>query len=97
MIAGAKMYESIIILGIFLAATGIFLIFGYIVLNAIVHTGATAKIPSNRIETGGMIMVGPIPIVFGSNSEITFAVEVGGMALFVVAIIFFFFSRYKTF
>ncbi len=59
--------------------SGITLIFFGMVLYAI------SKIPAENVEYGGVVLVGPIPIVFGSNPELMSLAVFAALLLFVLA------------
>lgn len=42
-----------------------------------------------RIEGGGVVLLGPIPIIFGSNQKLTVILVVLTLAIMVVALLFF--------
>ncbi len=60
--------------------SGITLIFFGMVLYAI------SKIPAEKVEYGGVVLVGPIPIVFGSNPELMSLAVFAALLLFVLAV-----------
>ncbi len=60
--------------------SGITLIFFGMVLYAI------SKIPAENVEYGGVVLVGPIPIVFGSNPELMSLAVFAALLLFVLAV-----------
>jgi uncharacterized protein (TIGR00304 family) len=43
----------------------------------------------SRVEAGGVLVIGPVPIVIGTSQRIAKAVLILALALFIVAIIFF--------
>ena len=88
------MHEFLIVLGMFLIISGTLAIFAYIAMNT-QGIGGTAG-QKNNVQAGGIIMIGPIPFVFGTSNAITLAIEIVGILLFVVAIIFFFLTGRHT-
>lgn len=80
------MYSALFIVGIVLLFLGIALISLYSILNI------TSKQNGNT-QFGGIIMVGPIPIVFGNSGPATSIAIALGIILFIIAIIFFFFVK----
>ncbi|MCL4381228.1 MAG: DUF131 domain-containing protein [Candidatus Marsarchaeota archaeon] len=80
------MYSFLFVTGTVLLFLGIILIFLYSVLNT------TAKQNSNT-QFGGVIMVGPIPIIFGNSGPATSIAIALGIILFIIAIVFFFFAK----
>jgi uncharacterized protein (TIGR00304 family) len=43
----------------------------------------------SRVEAGGVLVIGPVPIVIGTSQRIAKAVLILALALFIVAIVFF--------
>lgn len=66
--------------GIILVVLGFFLVFAGIILSAFNGTG----------EFGGLILIGPIPIAFGSAPEITSSLIWAGV---IIAVIYLFARR----
>jgi uncharacterized protein (TIGR00304 family) len=51
--------------------------------------GQPQKTRKSRIEGGGVVLIGPIPIVFGSNQKLTLLIVIVTFAIMVVAMLFF--------
>jgi uncharacterized protein (TIGR00304 family) len=51
--------------------------------------GQPQKARKSRIEGGGVVLIGPIPIVFGSNQKLTLLIVIVTFAIMVVAMLFF--------
>lgn len=43
----------------------------------------------SRVEAGGVLIIGPVPIVIGTSQRIAKVVLILALALFIVAIVFF--------
>ncbi len=82
------MYEFLLIIAVVFLFLGIILMFIYNGLNL-----NNKSIKNNNIQTGGLIMIGPIPIIFGNSSPMIIISIALGIILFIIAIIFFFFIR----
>ncbi len=82
------MYNYLFFIGIVLVLLGTITIILYTVLNS------NTK-PENKInaQVGGLIMIGPIPIIFGNSSIAMTIVIILGIILFIIAILFFFFTK----
>lgn len=78
------MYEGIFIAGIGLVVLGVFAIIAYTLLNAIQPTN------SSNTSFGGVVLIGPIPIVFGNSPGSLTVAELLAIVLIILAIIFFF-------
>ena len=68
--------ESFFKLGTILISIGFFMVFLGMVFAFIRVTGQN--------DFGGLIMIGPIPIVFGSSPEITITMLVIGLMILIV-------------
>ncbi len=79
------MKEEILFLGIALIIIGFILIFAYILYESF----KAAK--EKRVETkgGGVILIGPIPIIFGTDVESLKIVIILAIVLMIIAIIIF--------
>ena len=69
-------------IGIILVFVGILLIFLGVFLSAFRAGG--------KVEYGGVIVIGPIPIIFGSSSDAVKIAVIGGIVLMVIAILLMF-------
>ncbi len=67
-------------IGLFFVLVG----FGLIVFN-LVNEGS-----SSDVESGGVVMLGPLPIVFGSSDRSAFFALVVGIVVFVLVYLFWF-------
>jgi uncharacterized protein (TIGR00304 family) len=70
---------ELVIIGIFLIMMGIFLL-----LVSFIRAGG-----EGRAEAGGVVIIGPVPIVFGTSQRIAATVMVLAIALTVVALLLF--------
>lgn len=83
------MYETLQLAGFALIFLGLVAIFVYIALNS---TSTKSQGQTNSsIQGGGVILIGPIPIIFGTNSTMTVIAAVLGLIIFILAAIFFYF------
>jgi uncharacterized protein (TIGR00304 family) len=70
--------------GIALILVGTLLIFLDLIRRTSTKAGGAGE---KRVEAGGAVVVGPIPIVFGSSKEVTKAMLVMAIILTLLAII----------
>jgi len=81
------MYAYIAFIGIILILAGFMLLFLYTLLSA----GQQQK---SSVNVGGVVMIGPVPIIFGTSQGIIIVAEILAIVLIILAILFFFlFSR----
>ncbi len=73
---------SLIGLGLLLIIIGVFIVFIGVVASVLSSGGEEGK-----TEYGGVIIIGPIPIVFGSNSRMALAAAVLGVILLILSIL----------
>jgi uncharacterized protein (TIGR00304 family) len=86
------MHEILLLAGIALIFAGFIAMFAYALLNA-VQQGKSAGTGTNsttNTSIGGVVMIGPIPIVFGNSPRMVVAAEVLAIVLIVIAAIVFF-------
>ncbi|MCE4605033.1 MAG: DUF131 domain-containing protein [Desulfurococcales archaeon] len=70
--------DILVVAGIILVFLGVFLVF----------IGFLGKISqSSNVEAGGVVIIGPLPIVFGSSSRITLVVLILAIILTILTII----------
>jgi len=69
--------NTLLMLGIILFFAGILLIF---------LSSLTAL---KEAKTGGVVLIGPLPIVFGSDKETVLIAIIGAIILMIIAFIFF--------
>ncbi|BAW31150.1 MAG TPA: TIGR00304 family protein [Methanothermobacter sp.] len=77
--------NSLIIVGIILVIFGIFLIFAGSIMGMFTKTKE-----STEVKTGGVIMIGPIPIIFGSDRGMAIIGFLMAIILMIVAYILFY-------
>jgi len=70
--------ESLVGLGFLLVFLGVFLIFVGVLASALRGGG--------EVEAGGVIVVGPVPIVFGTSSKAALAAAILGLAMMLIAL-----------
>jgi uncharacterized protein (TIGR00304 family) len=72
---------TLVLIGVLLIIVGFALIF--------LSTITKESREESRVEAGGVLVIGPVPIVIGTSQRIAKAVLILALALFIVAIIFF--------
>jgi uncharacterized protein (TIGR00304 family) len=72
---------TLVLIGVLLIIVGFALIF----LSTIIKESRE----ESRVEAGGVLVIGPVPIVIGTSQRIAKAVLILALALFIVAIVFF--------
>jgi len=77
--------NSLIIVGIILIILGIFIIFAASIMSIFTKTKEGAE-----VKTGGVIMLGPIPIIFGSDRGMAIIGFLMAIILMIVAYILFY-------
>jgi len=80
--------NSLIIAGTILIIVGIFLIFAGSIIGMFLKTKEGAE-----VKTGGVIMIGPIPLIFGSDRGMAIIGFLMAIILMVVAYILFYRGR----
>lgn len=79
--------NTVILAGIAVVVLGILIIFIGTVLQATKSTGETQ---TGEVQAGGVVMIGPIPIIFGTNKNITVVSIVLAIILMIVAYLLFY-------
>jgi uncharacterized protein (TIGR00304 family) len=72
---------TLVLIGVLLIIVG----FALILLSTITKESRE----ESRVEAGGVLVIGPVPIVIGTSQRIAKAVLILALALFIVAIVFF--------
>ena len=72
---------TLVLIGVLLIIVGFALIF--------LSTITKESREESRVEAGGVLVIGPVPIVVGTSQRIAKAVLILALALFIVAIVFF--------
>jgi uncharacterized protein (TIGR00304 family) len=85
------MYEMLVLVGIALVVLGFILVFAFVALNATPVKQPQNGSANSSVQGGGVILIGPIPIVFGTSSTMTVIAGIVGLVLFVLSVIFYFF------
>jgi len=78
------MLLSMIMLAIFIAAILIMLGFVLMFLSSIVLEGREGK--ESKTEAGGVVIIGPIPLIFGTSTRIVFIILILAIVLMVLSI-----------
>jgi uncharacterized protein (TIGR00304 family) len=81
------MYTYIAFIGMLLIIAGFIAIFIYIIINSLQPNNASQN---SSVNAAGLIMIGPIPVAFGTSPGMVAIVEILAIVLMVVAILFFF-------
>jgi uncharacterized protein (TIGR00304 family) len=77
--------ESNFLIGIVAVIVGMFLI---VIGSAFLSSGKTDS--NSKVSTGGVILIGPIPIVFGNDKSMVSISLVGAILLMILAYILFY-------
>ena len=80
-------FNTVILAGIAVVVLGILIIFIGTGLQATKSTGETQ---TGEVQAGGVVMIGPIPIIFGTNKNITVVSIVLAIILMIVAYLLFY-------
>lgn len=83
------MYEILAMVGVLLIFAGIIAIFSYALFNT--YPKNVQK--NTNVSAAGLIMIGPIPIAFGTSSSMVVVAEILGIVILIIMIIFFFLAR----
>ncbi len=80
--------ETLIFIGIAIIVAGLLLTF---LGTALLSSGKNNKEDDNpKVTTGGVILIGPIPIIFGNDKNFTMVAIVGAIILMVIAYFLFY-------
>ncbi|EKF84913.1 TIGR00304 family protein [Methanobacterium formicicum] len=79
--------ETIIFVGIAAVILGMLLIF---IGTAFQSSGKTESSENAKVSTGGVILIGPIPIVFGNDKNMVSVAVIGAIVLMILAYILFY-------
>ena len=86
------MHEILLLAGIALIFAGFMAMLAYVLLN-VAQQGKSASTGTGittNASIGGVVMIGPIPIVFGNSPRMAVVAEVLAIVLIVIAAIVFF-------
>ncbi len=75
--------SDLLLIGLLLIFIGFILVF----IGIIVSAGSSGK---GRVEGGGVIIIGPIPVVFGSNTRIALILLILAIILVVLIYVLFY-------
>ncbi len=78
--------SGLVMLGFVLVIIGILLIFMGVFMSAIQGS-------KGSVEAGGVVVIGPIPIIFGSSSRAAVIAGVLGLTLMIVTLMFYYLIR----
>ncbi len=79
------MLELLTMLGVILIMLGLFSIVFWMISRSI--QGNPVELTKENTKAGGVIMIGPIPIIFGSDKKSVLIVMLLAIALMILAII----------
>lgn len=79
--------ETIIFIGIAAVITGMLLIF---IGSASLSSGKNEGNDYTKISTGGVVLIGPIPIIFGNDKSMVSVAIIGAILLMILAYILFY-------
>ena len=74
--------QTIILIGIVAVVVGMLLIF---IGSTFLSSGKTDSNNNSKVSTGGVILIGPIPIVFGNDKSMVSIALVGAIILMILA------------
>ena len=77
------MNEALVILGLGLVLLGFFLMM----------VGARWGVKAENVEAGGVVLIGPFPIVFGTSEEAVRWATVAGLVFFLLWVLLFALTR----
>jgi Protein of unknown function DUF131. len=86
------MYSALLLAGIILVFLGLVFVLAYILLSAVHLQKSTAT--NQSLKVGGVVMIGPIPIVFGNSGRTILLAEIFAIVLIILAIVFFLLARH---
>ncbi|MGC9157311.1 MAG: TIGR00304 family membrane protein [Candidatus Micrarchaeia archaeon] len=84
------MHEILLLAGIALIFAGFIAMFAYVLLNVAQQGKSPSTGNASNASIGGVVMIGPIPIVFGNSPRMVVVAEVLAIVLIVIAAIVFF-------
>jgi len=79
-------YNELLSLGFFMIIIGFFIVFVSIMILVFKSIKGAGK---GEVEGGGVIVIGPIPIVFGTSKRVTEFLLILAIILFLLALVFF--------
>ncbi|EKQ52932.1 MAG: putative membrane protein [Methanobacterium sp. Maddingley MBC34] len=79
--------ETIIFMGIAAVILGMVLIF---IGTAFLSSGKTEGSENAKVSTGGVILIGPIPIIFGNDKSMVSIAVLGAVIVMIIAYILFY-------
>lgn len=84
--------NTLVSIGIFFVIAGFFLIFIRSILQTAISDNSDENSTKSEIKTGGVILIGPIPIIFGNDKNMLVTGVI--MAIILMAIAYFLFYRH---
>lgn len=80
-------YNELLSLGFFMIIIGFLIVFVSVMILILKSIKGVGK---GEVEGGGVIVIGPIPIVFGTSKKVTEFLLILAIILFLLALVFFF-------
>lgn len=80
--------SPVIVMGLVLIMLGMFLVVFWIIMRSIQESAGPRSEKGENIKTGGVIMIGPLPVVLGSDKRSALIAMILGIALMLLAIMF---------
>ncbi|MGC8586443.1 MAG: TIGR00304 family membrane protein [Candidatus Micrarchaeia archaeon] len=87
------MNEALLFVGIFMILFGFIAILAYALLNAFSQSPANSA--SGKASVGGVVMIGPFPIIFGNSTGSVLLAEILAIVLMVVMLVIFLLFRFR--
>jgi uncharacterized protein (TIGR00304 family) len=79
--------ELIIVIGIAAVITGMLLIF---IGSTFLSSGKTEVSDNTKVSTGGVVLIGPIPIIFGNDKSMVSIAIIGAVIVMIISYILFY-------
>lgn len=79
--------ETIIFIGIGAVITGMLLIF---IGSTFLSSGKTEGSDNTKVSTGGVVLIGPIPIIFGNDKSMVSIAIIGAVIVMIISYILFY-------
>jgi len=78
----------LIMLGIILIMLGLFILVFWVITRSVQESAGINGKENANVKAGGVIMIGPVPIVFGSNRRSALMAIILAIVLIILALIF---------
>ncbi len=80
--------SPLVVLGVILILLGMFLVVFWIIMRSIQESAGFKSEKDENLKTGGVIMIGPVPVVFGSDKRYALIAMILAIVLMLLAIMF---------